>query len=308
MRASGSLRHAPRRHGVRIALAWVVALGALPVWTQASAAGASPHWRSDGCAECHASATPTAAQPALKTTPASALCATCHGGGEAALCAHRSDIAVASDRTATFAESLRPSLANGQVVCTTCHDMAAHCALDVKQRYRNKSFLRGGPFEERGEQCFLCHEKSAYRKPSPHMQSRKGGEFKEGTCIFCHGAVPQRDAAGKWQPVQYAPNGGKWSAMCDGCHAVGPHPSGSVHGKSGWIHMVVPAGAYAERMKATVAAQGGRMPLDPQTRAITCVTCHDPHDQRVPGFAVASTPGTKARLRYEDMCGACHDK
>lgn len=307
MRASGSLRHAPRRHGVRIVLTWAVALGALSVWTQAPATGTGPHWRPDGCGECHESATPTAAQPALKTTPASALCATCHDGGEAAECAHRSDITVAGDRESSIAEPLRPALAGGRVVCTTCHDMKPHCALDVRQRYRNKSFLRGGPFEARGEQCFLCHQKSAYRKPSPHMQARKDG-IKEGTCTFCHGSLPQRDATGQWQPVQYATNGSQWSDMCTGCHGVGPHPSGSVHGKTGWIHMVEPTGAYAERMRARLAAEGGRMPLDPQTGTITCVTCHDPHDERVPGFAVASAPGTKARLRYENMCGACHDK
>jgi len=289
-----------------LALGWLAAAIAAPAAAQEAAGSANPHWRADGCPACHATAAPTAAQPALKTTPAAALCATCHGGGEAAVCAHRSDIAATSARAMTVAESLRPALVSGQVVCTTCHEMAPHCALDVKQRYRNKAFLRGGPFETRGEQCFLCHDKAAYRKPSPHMQSRKDG-IKEGTCVFCHGSVPTRDASGKWEPVQLA-SADKLSAMCDGCHAVGPHPSGSVRGKSGWFHMTVPTGAYAERMRATVAAQGGRMPLDPQTRAITCVTCHDPHDQRVPGFTVASTPGTKARLRYEDMCGACHDK
>ena len=122
---------------------------------------------------CHDAPTPAAAQLGLKASPAQAVCATCHGGGEASVCAHRPDIVVTSDRVTTIAEPLRPALSNGQVVCTTCHDMTPHCALDVKSRYRNKSFLRGGPFEERGEQCFLCHEESAYRKPSPHMQSGK---------------------------------------------------------------------------------------------------------------------------------------
>lgn len=306
--------HSARRHSAhrRARDAWparlvFTSLTVLQFALPAAAQTANPHWRPDGCQACHETAAPTAAQLGLKASPASAVCATCHGGGEASVCAHRPDIVVTSDRVTTIAEPLRPALSNGQVVCTTCHDMTPHCALDVKSRYRNKSFLRGGPFEERGEQCFLCHEESAYRKPSPHMQSGKDGEFREGTCTFCHGAVPQRDADGKWQPVQYA-SSGKLSAMCEGCHAVGPHPSGSVRGKSGWFHMAAPSDVYAARMEATVAAKGGRMPLDPQTGTITCVTCHDPHDQRVPGFAVASTPGTKARLRYEDPCGACHDK
>jgi hypothetical protein len=61
-------------------------------------------------------------------------------------------------------------------------------------------------------------------------------------------------------------------------------------------------------MDQTVVSQHGRLPLDPTTGEITCVTCHDPHDRKLEGMAVAMTPGTKAKLRYDDTCGACHEK
>ena len=44
------------------------------------------------------------------------------------------------------------------------------------------------------------------------------------------------------------------------------------------------------------------------TGTVSCATCHDPHDGRLDGFAIADPPGSKVRLRYEDICGACHEK
>jgi hypothetical protein len=97
-------------------------------------------------------------------------------------------------------------------------------------------------------------------------------------------------------------------SLCNGCHNKGPHPSSSVTGKTGWIHLTVPNEEFKERMKQTVETKGGRLPLDPTTGKIFCATCHDPHDQRLAGFAIAETPGIVTKLRYQDICGACHEK
>jgi predicted CXXCH cytochrome family protein len=271
------------------------------------AAGASnPHWKAGACTTCHNSDTPTAELPMLKTTPGAAVCGECHGGGDAAVCRHRSDIAVVAERAAEFDVPLQSALGDGSVVCTTCHEMTAHCARDVKQRYRNPSMLRGAPFDSRSDQCFGCHERSGYRQPIPHRQGRKN-RFKESTCIFCHEVVPEKDADGQWMPVNFATDK-SLSKLCNGCHSKGPHPSSSVTGKTGWMHLTVPNEEFKERMKQTVETKGGRLPLDPTTGEIFCANCHDPHDQRLAGFAIAETPGTKAKLRYKDICGACHEK
>ena len=111
--------------------------------------------------------------------------------------------------------------------------------------------------------------------------------------------------AGEWLSVQFATEG-PLSELCSGCHTVGPHPSSSITGKRGWLHMSVPNAEFVERMRQTVEAKGGRLPLDPVSGEMTCVTCHDPHDERLAGFAIADPSGSKARLRYEDICGACH--
>ena len=72
--------------------------------------------------------------------------------------------------------------------------------------------------------------------------------------------------------------------------------------------MSVPPERQALNMAQTVADRGGKLPLDPSTGEMTCATCHDPHDDRVDGFMVSESAGAEARLRFDDMCGACHDK
>jgi hypothetical protein len=271
-----------------------------------AAAADNPHWKAGTCNVCHDSDAPTADNLALKTTPGFAVCSDCHDGLDAEVCRHRSDISVTPERLAGFDEAIQAGVTDNSVACTTCHEMKPHCALDVKQRYRNPSFLRGTPFDSRSEQCFACHERSTYRQPSPHRQGR-GTKFKENLCIFCHEVVPELDADGQWKPVHFATDE-PLSKLCSGCHNVGPHPSSSVTGKTGWFHMSVPDQEFNERMGQTVATLGGNLPLDPNTGEMTCATCHNPHDPRLAGFPAAETPGEDTRLRYDDICGACHEK
>jgi predicted CXXCH cytochrome family protein len=271
----------------------------------AQAAGSNPHWKAGACTACHNSEAPTAELLSLKTTP-DGVCSECHDAVDAKVCRHRSDIAVTSERLVEFDDNMQAGVSDNKVECTTCHEMKAHCALDVKQRYRNPSMLRGAPYDYKGDMCFSCHASSGYRKPSPHNQGR-GSRFKKNLCVYCHGELPQQDADGQWMPVKFAIEG-PLSTLCSGCHYKGPHPSSSVTGKRGWFHMSVPNEAFDERMRVTVETKGGRLPLDPGTGEITCATCHDPHDERLDGFALAESVGNRARLRYDDICGACHEK
>ena len=180
----------------------ITSLAIAPATTEA-AGSPNPHWRKDSCDACHQAAQPTTGEHALNTPDAQALCGECHKKRGAAVCRHRSDLTPESDWVADFDDALQAGLEEGKVVCTTCHDVTPHCALDIKQRYRNASFLRSGPFDKRGDQCFGCHSKSGYRQKSPHMHVSKG-QIKEGHCVFCHGSVPQRDESGQWQSVQFA--------------------------------------------------------------------------------------------------------
>lgn len=272
----------------------------------ATAAGPeNPHWRKGDCQACHSEVQPVVGAAALKSSPGHTVCGECHEGRNATVCRHRSGITPDAGQAEKFDDSLKPGLVDGAIVCTTCHDMTPHCALDVKQRYRNTSFLRGGPFEDTSQQCFSCHGKSGYRQKTPHMHIRKG-EIVEGPCIFCHQDVPQKNESGQWESVAYGTDE-PLSTLCTGCHAIGPHPSSSISGKPGWIHMVAPSWEYAKRMEQSVAERGGSLPLDPVTGAITCTTCHNPHDRRLDAYPWAGEK-TKTRLRYENICGVCHEK
>jgi hypothetical protein len=206
---------------------------------------------------------------------------------DAAVCRHRSDITVTPERLADFDESMQVGVKDNSVACTTCHEMQPHCARDVKQRYRNPTFLRGAPFDSRGDQCSSCHD-ITYRQPSPHRQGR-GTKYKEDLCVFCHQTVPVQDEEGHFSQVHFATDE-PLSKLCSGCHNKGPHPSSSISGKRGWFHMSVPNEEFKERMKQTVESKGGRLPLDPTTGEMT------------------ETPGERTRLRYDDICGACHEK
>ena len=272
--------------------------------TGAAADPGNPHWRANGCPACHATTQPRAGAARLAAASAAALCAQCHDDRTAPGCRHRSAIMPGAARREQFDTALQAALVDGRVNCTTCHDLAPHCARDPGQRYRNAAFLRGGPFEDPAEQCFGCHRKSAYRRSTPHMHVRKG-EIQADKCVFCHGSVPQRDADGPWLPVTFATQA-PLSKLCDGCHVTGPHPSGPAIGASGWVHLVVPPAAYRERMARSVAERGGALPLDPRTGAIGCATCHNPHHSGLEGYP---TSGEKApaRLRYAAICGVCHE-
>ena len=47
--------------------------------------------------------------------------------------------------------------------------------------------------------------------------------------------------------------------------------------------------------------------IDPNTGEITCATCHNPHARKLEGYP-RSGEKTKKKLRYDDMCGVCHEK
>lgn len=269
---------------------------ALPLFAWlALAAGAvlaadNPHWQGDGCTACHAVAEPSVADPALKAPDASALCAQCHKGRRATVCRHRSEIAVDAARAAEMAPLYRDALNGDRVVCTTCHDLSHHSEVRSDERYRNPSFVRGAPEHGMSRQCFGCHERRDYRSASPHRQVRRG-EIQQSRCEFCHGAA---SAGPSIDPARF----------CTSCHAVAPHPSG-ITGGQGWIHLAEPSSEMLERMRDTVLERGGKLPLDHATGRITCATCHNPHDRNLVGDP-RSDERTRAKLRYDNICGVCH--
>jgi len=287
-------------------LAWAVVLIAVVMPGVPQAAGetkADPHWNKATCQACHVSASPTAENSGLQTTDAEQLCEGCHGNRGGALpCRHSSDIPAADHR---MPDSYREALQDGQLACTTCHDLTVQCLSPSRSHsFANPGFVRDRTSRNRGEQCFECHDASGYEKLNPHAM--EAGDPAQPTCTFCHASMPVKDERG-WLSVDFNVPG-SLNDMCLGCHTIQPHP-GSMFSSApiDWNHLAVPSAEILQNMKQAEARLGFVFPLDPSNGEVYCATCHNPHHEALQGYPVAHTPGSEYRLRVEDNCQACHD-
>ena len=260
----------------------------------------SPHWSKSSCEVCHTEAAP-ADGASLRAADAEVLCESCHGGrGAAKACRHRSGIP-AGDMT--IDANLAPALKNGQVVCSTCHDVVYQCEhARIEYSYQNPGFLRDRTTRRTGEYCLRCHDASAYEVLNPH--EGVAGDPPRATCELCHAGIPGSDGEGAIRVafnMQYDLN-----ETCRGCHDVGPHPRNlfSRDHSDEWVHLTVPSPNIAAKMRQSEATLGIRLPLHPETGEIHCGTCHDPHEFK--GGPVSAQP--EHRLRANDFCQVCHEK
>jgi len=269
-----------------------------------------PHWRRDGCSACHRGK-PTAKN--LRTRDMNALCNVCHEGISSHSYIHPVGATPSASMRSRMPASMRSAVdrGGGRVTCITCHDLPMQCLpARAAERGRNPLFFRNGPYRDRTEQCFFCHDASAYERINPHDQLTDAGALREKTCLVCHDDVEKAKRAKSIKDVGFNVQG-DLSAMCTGCHPYKPHPGGvfSFGGKGPPNHLVVPSQEVRERMEDMEGNYGYVFPLDPRTGKLFCGTCHDPHERGVIKTAGAAMRGdTKHRLRREKMCVHCHDK
>ena len=261
----------------------------------------SPHWSKTSCQACHVESAPTAGAVNLQAADAEALCESCHGGrGDAIPCRHMSGIPAVNME---IAESLAPALKDGQVVCSTCHDVVYQCThARIEYSYQNEGFLRDRTARSTSVYCLKCHDGSAYERLNPH--EGVAGDPPRATCPLCHTSIPESDDTGKISVsfnMQHDLND-----TCRGCHRVRSHPQNMFSGvqTNEWVHLVLPSPEMAAYIRDVEAQQGIRVPLHPETGEIFCATCHNPHEFK--GGPVAQQP--KHRLRTDDICQVCHEK
>jgi len=267
------------------------------------AAADSPHWNKATCASCHSTAKPAAGNVTLRTPTAEAGCESCHDDREAVPCRHASGLDVG---TMPIADSYRPWLRDGRVVCTTCHDPVFQCEHpNVAYRFQNPGFLRNRVSRDSGDQCFACHDASGYAKLNPHAETT--GDPPKKTCLLCHATMP--DEAGVADASLSFNMRGDLNDACRGCHVVAPHPKGMTFGKQaeGWVHLVSPSSDVIAKMAASAARTQVTLPLSPYNGEIYCATCHDPHAYRAERGAGDPEP-PEHLLRQDKICQACHDK
>jgi hypothetical protein len=271
---------------------------------QSSLAQDNPHWNKNTCQVCHQETAPMAGAINLKAPDANALCETCHGDrGGAKQCRHISEI---SSTGYDVSEELISSLKDGQITCTTCHDLVFQCENpDPYYRYENAGFLRDRELQDTNEFCFKCHEPEL-GKLNPH--GGIAGAPPRSTCLLCHASLPETDATG--QLVVEFNMQHDLGDTCRGCHKVRPHPTNAFRATEadGWVHLVSPSAKILENMRDSKAETGIELPLSPVNGEVFCATCHNPHDFKLGGEHGSQSREVKHRLRQENICQACHEK
>ncbi len=284
---------------------WAIAAGIflLPhLLLAADDATVDPHWNKTTCATCHVDVAPTAENNGLRAD-AEQLCESCHGSRGGALpCRHTSGIP-ANDHP--MPDSYRAALKDGELACTTCHDLTVQCRSPSRSHsFANRGFIRDRKSRNSGEQCFECHDASGFEPLNPH--ALEAGDPAQPMCTLCHASMPVQNGPG-WQPIDLNMTG-RMNDMCLGCHRVQPHPGNMFStGPATWNHLAVPSAEIVQNMKTSGQKLGFEFPLDPLTGEIYCATCHNPHHEKLAGYPVANTPGTEFRLRVDNNCQACHD-
>lgn len=262
----------------------------------------TPHWNKSACQSCHVDVAPTAGNLEFQGGDPEALCETCHGNrGDAKPCRHISGIPADGF---SVAESHAASLRDGDIVCTTCHDLTLQCLNPGRSHsYVNPTFLRDKKSRNPADYCYQCHDASKYEKLNPHVL--QAGEPDRSTCTLCHVSMPLKDEKG-WISTDFIMTD-NLNDICFGCHRVAPHPGLSFVRPVGWDHLAVPSQKVLDNMKRAEQTSGVIFPLDPNTGKMHCATCHNPHPETLDGYPTADTPGSKHRFRVDDICQACHD-
>jgi len=287
-----------------ISLAIAVQIAAVLLLSEGASADGDPHWNKGTCQVCHETVTPAVNNLGLTAESTEQLCDTCHGSrGDARPCRHTSGILVDEQNVG---EGHRAYLREGQLVCTTCHDVAYQCAHPVKSySFMNPGFLRDRKSPQTSEYCYQCHSRLGYERLNPHVV--EAGDPPQPTCLLCHANLPVQGERG-WLAVDFNMQE-SLNDVCLGCHTVRPHPGNSFSGKPvGWEHLAVPSAEVTENMQQAEVVRGIILPVDPYNGEVHCATCHNPHHDQLEGYSVADPPGSDHRLRVEKICQACHDK
>lgn len=277
-----------------------------------------PHWREDSCRACHREI-PKGNDPKLRGKNIIGLCNNCHDTISVNAYIHAVGMAPSEEKRnrmpAQFSQAIQRG--GGVVTCITCHDLPMQCKKDrFEEKIANPRFFRGGPYKERTDLCFNCHNPMHYERLNPHDQISDEGELNVQSCLVCHNITPNRREVKSIDDVSFNVNDDLFK-LCTGCHPWRPHPGGGWamfakgSNSEGPNHLVKPPEAILKRLKETESRLDIVLPLDPSNGNIFCATCHNPHERGVQRHARADrgADGPK-RLRREGMqiCDSCHNK
>jgi len=252
-----------------------------------SATAQAPSGNHTACVNCHVSEHAQPGRPALLA-----------GFGPSDTCLYCHDYAI-NHHPVNFApaRAVNPQLPlyDGEIKCLTCHEMHGGEGLSGTPK-----LLRGGPYADRRESCFGCHDQEAYEAINPHRMLDGEGNIRDidgkPVCLQCHSVKPN--------PVVDRTNDVRFRAdvafLCWRCHPPMPGVFFDQH------FLVKPEPEMRAVMREAENRHQVIFPLVPRDR-ITCSTCHNPHQEGImvhPGAAAGADE--KSRLRLKDNCSACH--
>ena len=267
----------------------------------------NPHWRKDACVTCHSD--DVASGRSSFKEDAGQKCAYCHSKADDHAAIHPVSVRPDAVMLQRMPEAFRGKV-SASMTCLTCHDLLTQCdRTKMGRRWRNSAFLRDGPYKKRTDFCYQCHDKKAYKKLNPHDQVNDAGKRQEHKCLICHTEVPQPSA----QPEDVKLiTGADWSGLCRNCHKWQPHPGGNMsffNNNKAPDHLAVPSKKVLARMQEMSNRNDVSLRLEPVSERLTCVTCHNPHEQGViRRQAAARGADANKRLRTQNICLNCHKK
>ncbi|MBI4651950.1 hypothetical protein HY745_11855 [Candidatus Desantisbacteria bacterium] len=261
----------------------------------------NPHRRKDFCLSCHTRYDERGkVAGGLKfNNDINKVCTWCHDGTQARSDVHPINVVLKESEYMKKPQELILT-ADGKLTCYTCHYTGyGECEKDSvhakkAQDLTNVTHLRGHPFENRWDECYLCHVKKEFKKFNAHYQlDSTTGKIIEESCIFCHASRPEIEISGMEKPKFK----GVLIFLCLGCHPDSPHPGRTVDGK-GVNHMVKPI-----EVPGKLKIPEG-LPRSDKER-LHCGSCHNPHAKGVIKTLMGKGAGAKERRRFE-KCTDCH--
>lgn len=273
----------------------------------------NPHWHKEACITCH-KGEPERGKESLRFRNISHGCNTCHQYLAPHTSVHPTQAVAPRNMQARMPEAFRKTLGKDskETTCDTCHEPIIQCTKKQSSaQWRNKAFLRGGPYSNRTDMCFQCHDKGGYGKLNPHDQINSEGDVNKDKCLLCHREMPVQSEHVSASKTELHLKS-DLAELCLNCHKKVPHPGGNMaifsKGKPP-EHLVVPNEWISKQMVLMSRENNVTLPLEPGTGAIYCATCHDPHEKGIiKEKSAVRGAGEKNRLRLNKICTHCHKR
>jgi len=274
----------------------------------------NPHWDDGACQACHTGKTGFTNED-LRTLDIDRMCGNCHNSYTKAAFIHPTGYEIPDKYWSEIPEVFRHSMEtivgnlSRKITCLSCHDLKIQCLKkNRKLKTINAKFFRLGPYQNRVELCFYCHDAGKFERFSPHKQIVRGKIDKQ-SCAICHLNTKKLTSKTRSSDIRLQSNE-DINKLCINCHPWRPHPGWDVNAakKKSTNHLTRPSKKMRNRMRLMKTKMRVDLPLGAESGKINCTTCHNPHQKGAIRSALKNAGAdSKHRLRLKQSCVYCHD-